>query len=64
LTEMGGRSRATAAGLFATSNQLGMVLGTSIGGLMLYLGSFPLVGLFCFATAATSAIILRYKARE
>jgi predicted MFS family arabinose efflux permease len=64
LTEMGGRSRATAAGLFATSNQLGMVLGTSIGGLMLYLGSFPLVGLFCFATAATSAILLRYKARE
>ena len=64
LTEMGGRSRATAAGIFATSNQLGMVLGTSIGGLMLYLGSFPLVGLFCFATAATSAILLRYKARE
>jgi predicted MFS family arabinose efflux permease len=64
LTEMGARSRATAAGLFATSNQLGMVLGTSIGGLMLYLGSFPLLGLFCFATAATSAILLRYKARE
>ncbi len=64
LTEMGGRSRATAAGIFATSNQLGMVLGTSIGGLMLHLGSFPLLGLFCFATAATSAIMLRYKVRE
>jgi predicted MFS family arabinose efflux permease len=64
LIEMAGRSRATATGIFATSNQLGVVLGTSMGGLMLHLGSFPLVGLFCFATATTSAIILRYKVRE
>jgi predicted MFS family arabinose efflux permease len=64
LTEMAGSSRATATGIFAMSNQLGTMLGTSIGGLMLHLGSFPLIGLFCFATAITSAIILRFKVRE
>jgi len=64
LTEWAGKSRATATGMFAVSNQLGIVGGASIGGLMLSLGSFPLVGMFCSATAATAAALVRYKVRE
>jgi predicted MFS family arabinose efflux permease len=64
LTEWAGESRATAAGMFSVSNQLGIVGGASIGGLMLSLGSFPLVGMFFSATAATAAALVRYKVRE
>jgi len=64
LTEWAGESRATATGMFSVSNQLGIVGGASIGGLMLSLGSFPLVGMFFSATAATAAALVRYKVRE
>jgi predicted MFS family arabinose efflux permease len=64
LTELAGQSRATATGMFAVSNQLGVVGGASIGGLMLSLGGFPMVGMFCSATAATAAVVVRYKVRE
>jgi predicted MFS family arabinose efflux permease len=61
LTELAGQSRATATGLFAVSNQLGAVGGASLGGVMLALGSFPLVGIFCFVTAVLAAGVLRGK---
>jgi predicted MFS family arabinose efflux permease len=64
LTELADQSRATATGLFAVSNQLGAVGGASLGGVMLSLGSFPLVGLFCLATAATAAVVIHYKVQK
>jgi predicted MFS family arabinose efflux permease len=64
LTELAGRSRATATGLYAVSNQLGAVGGASLGGLVLALGSFPLVGLFCLATATTAAGVIYYKVQK
>jgi DHA1 family inner membrane transport protein len=61
LTELAGQSRATATGLFAVSNQLGAVGGASLGGVMLALGSFPLVGMFGLVTAALAAGVIRGK---
>lgn len=58
LTEVAGQSRATATGLLTVSNQLGAMGGAALGGVMLSLGSFPLVGLFCLATAATAAVVI------
>jgi hypothetical protein len=34
---------------------------TSVGGVMLALGSFPLVGMFCLVTAALAAGVIRGK---
>jgi predicted MFS family arabinose efflux permease len=64
LTELAGQSRATATGLFAVSNQLGAVGGASLGGVMLALGSFPLVGMFCLVTAALAAGVIRGKVHQ
>jgi predicted MFS family arabinose efflux permease len=61
---MAGQSRATATGMFAVSNQLGMVGGASVGGLMLSLWSFPSVGMFCLLTAATAAALVRFKGKS
>jgi predicted MFS family arabinose efflux permease len=61
LTELAGQSRATATGLFAVSNQLGAVGGASLGGVMLVLGGFPLVGMFCLVTAVLAAGVIRGK---
>jgi predicted MFS family arabinose efflux permease len=61
LTELAGQSRATATGLLAVSNQLGAVGGASLGGVLLALGGFPLVGMFCLVTAALAAGVLRGK---
>jgi len=55
--EVAGQSQATATGLLTVSNQLGAVGGASLGGVMLSLGSVPVVGLFCLATAATAAVV-------
>jgi predicted MFS family arabinose efflux permease len=58
LTELAGQSRATATGLFAVSNQLGAVGGASLGGVMLALGGFPWVGMFCLVTAVLAAGVI------
>jgi predicted MFS family arabinose efflux permease len=57
--ERAGGSRTTASGLFAVSNQLGMLGGGSLGGLMLALGGFPLVGVFCLGGAVLAAAVIR-----
>jgi len=44
MLEQAGGSRTTATGLFAVSNQMGAFGGASLGGLMLALGGFPLMG--------------------
>jgi predicted MFS family arabinose efflux permease len=56
--EFAGESRATANGLLATSNQLGIVGGASVGGLVLSFGGFPFVGLFCLIAATVAAVIV------
>lgn len=56
--ELAGESRATANGLLATSNQLGVIGGGAVGGLVLALGGFVAVGLFCAASAAIAAVIV------
>jgi predicted MFS family arabinose efflux permease len=59
LLEWAGGSRTTASGLFAVSNQLGVLGGASLGGLMLALGGFHLVGLFCLGVAVLAAAVIR-----
>jgi predicted MFS family arabinose efflux permease len=64
LIELAGRSRATATSMFALSNQVGQFGGASIGGLMLALGGFPMVGFFCLGASVISAIVVRLKLRD
>jgi len=64
LLEQAGASRTTATGMFAVSNQLGAFGGASLGGLMLALGGFPLVGLFCLGVAVIAAVVIRLKVED
>jgi predicted MFS family arabinose efflux permease len=64
LMQVAGTLQATATGLLAVSNQLGAVGGASLGGVLLALGSFPLVGLFCLTTTARAAVVIRYKVQR
>ncbi len=64
LLELAGGSRATATGLFAVSNQLGIFGGASLGGLMLALGGFPWVGLCCLGGAVLAAVVIQLKVRD
>jgi predicted MFS family arabinose efflux permease len=64
LLELAGGSRATATGLFAVSNQLGAFGGPAFGGLMLALGGFPWMGLFCLGVAVLAAVVIQLKVRE
>ena len=61
MLELAGQSRATASGMFGASNQLGSVIGASAGGLMLSIGDFPAVGIFCLVAAALSGVMVRFK---
>jgi predicted MFS family arabinose efflux permease len=61
MLELAGPSRATASGMFGASNQLGSVIGASIGGVMLSIGDFAAVGLFCLVASALSAVMVRFK---
>jgi predicted MFS family arabinose efflux permease len=62
--ERAGGSRTTATGLFAVSNQLGAFGGVSLGGLMLALGGFPLVGVCCLSVAVIAAVVIPLTVRE
>jgi MFS transporter, DHA1 family, inner membrane transport protein len=64
LTEHAGPSCATATGLFTVSNQLGAVGGASLGGVLLALGSFPLVSLLCLGAATMAAVVLHAKVQK
>ena len=61
---LAGQNRATGSGMFGASNQLGSVVGASIGGLMLSMGGFTALGLFCLAASALSAVLVRFKVRK
>jgi predicted MFS family arabinose efflux permease len=56
--EFVGEARARANGVLAPSNQLGIIGGASVGGVVLALGDFPLVRLFCMSAAAVAAAIV------
>ena len=64
MMELAGGSKATATGMFGASNQLGGVGGSSLGGLVLSLGGFPLVGVFCMTAALLGATMVRVKVRN
>ena len=62
--ELAGDSRATANGLLASSNQLGAAAGASMGGVVLALGGFPSVGLFCLGAATAAAVVIGLLVRS
>ena len=64
LTELAESSTATALGFWATSNQLGAIGGSAIGGLALALGGFSMVGVACLLAAIAAAAILGLKVPE
>ncbi len=64
IIELAGRSRATGTGMFAVSNQLGVVLGATIGGLALALGGFSLVGMFSLGAAVAAGLVMLLKVRD
>jgi DHA1 family inner membrane transport protein len=64
LLEMADSSRATATAMSSFSSQLGALGGASIGGLMLALGGFPMVGYFCLSVSLIAAIVVRLKVRD
>lgn len=64
LMEFAGNSRTTATGMFAVSNQAGFFGGASIGGVMLALGGFPMVGFFCLGAAVAGAVLVLLKVRD
>jgi predicted MFS family arabinose efflux permease len=61
IAERAGASRATANGLLATSNQLGALTGASVGGVLVAVGGFALVGLFCLGAAVVAAWVIGAK---
>ena len=64
LLELAGSSRGTVIGMFAASNQVGVFGGASIGGVMLAMGGFPLVGFFCLGAAGMGGAMILLKVRE
>jgi predicted MFS family arabinose efflux permease len=64
LLERASQARTTAMGLFAVSNQLGAFAGPAVGGLMLALGGFPPVGLWCLVVSVSAAIVLRLTVQD
>ncbi len=64
LMEWAGSSRTTATGLFAMSNQLGAFGGPAVGGFVLALGGFPMVGLLWLGVGVIAAVVIRLKVQE
>jgi predicted MFS family arabinose efflux permease len=64
LLERADRSRATASAIASVSSQLGAMGGASIGGLVLAMGGFPMVGYFCLGVSVIAAIVVRLKVRD
>ena len=64
LLDVAGTARTTATALFAVSNQLGAFGGPALGGVLLALGGFPLVGLCWLGVSILAAVVVRLKVRE
>lgn len=63
-TDIAGPSRATAIGMMGASNRMGGFIGSALGGAFLAIGGFSAVGIFCLATVAVSALVMRLAVRE
>ena len=63
-TDIAGPSRATAIGMMGASNRMGGFIGSAWGGAFLAIGGFSAVGIFCLATVAVSALVMRLAVRE
>jgi predicted MFS family arabinose efflux permease len=63
-TDIAGSSRATAIGMMGASNRMGGFIGSALGGAFLAIGGFTAVGIFCLATVAISALVMRLAVRE
>ena len=59
-----GDSRTTAMGLFAVSNQLGAFGGSSLGGAVLAVGGFPMVGLLWLGVGLLATLLVRCKVQD
>lgn len=64
LLELTHSFRNTATGMFAVSNQVGVFGGASIGGVMLALGGFPMVEIFCLDAAGVGGALVLLKVRN
>ena len=64
LSELADSSRSTATRMFAVSNQIGVFGGASIRGVMLALGGFPMVGIFCLGAAGVGGALVLLKVRD
>jgi len=64
LMELASSSRTTATGMFATSNQIGVFGDAWIGGAILALGGFPMVGFFCLGAAMAGSLVVMLKVRD
>jgi len=58
IMHIAGQSRGTAGGMFTASAQAGGVIGSSAGGLMLSLGSYPAVGVLFLVASVLSASVV------
>ena len=63
-TDIAGPSRASAIGMMGASNRMGGFIGSALGGAFLAIGGFSAVGIFCLATVAVSALVMRLAVRE
>ncbi|RUA23215.1 MAG: hypothetical protein DSY79_02700, partial [Chloroflexi bacterium] len=63
-TDIAGPSRATAIGMMGGSNRMGGFIGSALGGAFLAIGGFTAVGVFCLATVAISALVIRLAVHE
>ncbi len=57
-TQVSSQSRATGVGLFGISNQVGLVGGAALGGILLASNGFPGIGYLCLGVAAFSTVII------
>ncbi len=64
LLELADSFRSTATGMFAVSNQVGVFGGASIGGVMIALGGFPMVEIFCLGAAGVGGALVLLKVRN
>jgi predicted MFS family arabinose efflux permease len=64
IMHLAGQSRGTAGGMFTTSAQVGGVIGSSAGGLMLSLGGYAAVGILYLVATVLSASVVGFIMRR
>ena len=64
LLELADSFRSTTTGMFTVRDQVGVFGGASIGGVMLALGGFPMVEIFCLGAARVGGVLVLLKIRN